>query len=853
MTIEGDGSLKAQGGSEGAGIGGSRKATGIYGNITINGGNITAIGGSGAAGIGSGTHPNTGTSLGSYNPNYNERWGTITICGGKIEATGGSNAAGIGGASHTSSGEIIINGGTVKASGDSGIGSGLGSNTGDDKGPGYYYANVTINGGDITAYATNNMGAGIGGGMYGDAYVIINGGKINASVNTNGKAYQGGAGIGGGYQGTAVININGGDITATGGNGSPGIGNGALGASTTTEKYIDDQWTGTKTVRTPGATIKENESVVNISGGTVKAYGGVHGAGIGSGNAGEWCNVNISGGDVYAVGGKSTEKEMAGGAGIGSGVKYAPSKKAYSKETDVKISITGGTVKAIAGWGAAAIGSGAGNKTAETIAIDANKASIEAYADGTKFAIDTRNVKEDGTTTSITQGREIYGNILQGTFVHKGVIGDYQQNPEGLDPIILTNDKTNQTRTLTGIPEGYRSFATSVTEAGTYTIYTDDSDIGKGEGRYFARTAKDVYDEDEILEKGVKYSVSAGKISDNFYLYPVKSVVIEKNVVTTGSLEKETINQTVNFALWDDQAKDYIRNKNGDIWIESIEIVAGKAQGKAYFINIEDKTYGIWEVNEDGSNPKGTKYNDYQLTDITTSHGNSDDNDAQINDEIWTDKVIVNNTYSPLEETIPETKPEETKPEETKPQSAPESQTSSDSDPKPGSNTSSNTSSNTNSNTSSNSVPQSNTNSVTQQGSDLIPQAPLLIPNPTPNPVNPAPIVDDEPVPVEEIAETEVPLVDLEVIENTPIPLSEGVDEHTCCLLHFILMALTLLVTCIYTKRRKDVQKDIDEKQDELLKLCKDLGILEKLIKRYPEYKVEDIIKEVMENDELAQ
>ena len=62
-----------------------------------------------------------------------------------------------------------IYGGTI-----GGIGVGLmfrngGSSGGTDKGPGYYYADVTINGGDITAYATNNMGAGIGGGMYGDA------------------------------------------------------------------------------------------------------------------------------------------------------------------------------------------------------------------------------------------------------------------------------------------------------------------------------------------------------------------------------------------------------------------------------------------------------------------------------------------------------------------------------------------------------------------------------------------------------------------------------------------------------------------------------------------------------------
>ena len=85
LTIQGNGTLIAEGGSDGGpGIGGAHNFQ--AGNITIEGGNITATGGESAAGIGAGA----GTRL---NPSY---CGDITISGGTVEATGGDNAAGIG-------------------------------------------------------------------------------------------------------------------------------------------------------------------------------------------------------------------------------------------------------------------------------------------------------------------------------------------------------------------------------------------------------------------------------------------------------------------------------------------------------------------------------------------------------------------------------------------------------------------------------------------------------------------------------------------------------------------------------------------------------------------------------------
>ena len=139
LTIHGNGSLTATGGSNGAGIGSNNNTA--CGNIVIDGGNITATGGSNGAGIGSG---------------HNGSCGNITITGGTITATGGQNAAGIGGADLGSCGNIYINGGAITATGGkwaAGIGSGHKGTCGE----------ITIAGGTVTA-TSGKQAAGIGSG-----------------------------------------------------------------------------------------------------------------------------------------------------------------------------------------------------------------------------------------------------------------------------------------------------------------------------------------------------------------------------------------------------------------------------------------------------------------------------------------------------------------------------------------------------------------------------------------------------------------------------------------------------------------------------------------------------------------
>ena len=167
------GSLKAEGGECGAGIGSRNYKNGE--NITITGGTVNATGGKYAAGIGGG---------------QNGSGENITITGGTVNAVSGQYGAGIGGGQNGSGKNITIKGGTVTAT-DKDSGAGIG---GGWEGNG---ENITIEGGTVNA-VSGQYGAGIGGGYDSSGKnITISGGTVNAT----GGLY-GGAGIGGGHNGS---------------------------------------------------------------------------------------------------------------------------------------------------------------------------------------------------------------------------------------------------------------------------------------------------------------------------------------------------------------------------------------------------------------------------------------------------------------------------------------------------------------------------------------------------------------------------------------------------------------------------------------------------------------------------
>ena len=112
---------------------------------------------------GTGSLTASSNGVGSFGAGIGGGWsipcGNIVIEGGTITATGRQTASGIGGGRAASCGNIVIKGGTIKATGGndaSGIGSGSSAGCG----------NIVIEGGTITA-SGGILGAGIGGGRKG--------------------------------------------------------------------------------------------------------------------------------------------------------------------------------------------------------------------------------------------------------------------------------------------------------------------------------------------------------------------------------------------------------------------------------------------------------------------------------------------------------------------------------------------------------------------------------------------------------------------------------------------------------------------------------------------------------------
>lgn len=529
LVINGDGKLTATGGGNGAGIGGSGAKASVYGDVIIESGEIVAIGGNGAAGIGSAAN-NQGSNA-SYKLNVGE-YGTVIINGGNITADGFGGGAGIGGGSHVD-GKVVINDGVIEHAvgrgGGAGIGAGCGSSKseGGKKGPGYYFAEVTVNGGTIKEAESEWLGAGIGGGYCSDAIITITGGTILSAKGGDGNSgsnYQGGAGIGGGYQGLAQINISAGTIKdAEGGTASAGIGYGAGALSSK---------------RNGEPTISYEEESIKISGGTFEnIQGGDGGAGIGSGNGCEKCTIEISGGTFNEIKGyKTNDGALIGGAGIGSGVGTTnESIKKYTADTELNITITGGEFDTIiGGWGAAGIGSGAGNATPEVVDIDSNNTKAIVYSDGIhKPAIE------------VTGSSDVKGTILQSIF------SDLVDTTIETDFTVTNANKSSETYELE-MPKGYKGFGVLTEDESEYVV--------KGDESYFSTKSTIGTEVEDGANTDPKLPTHDGEISAYNYLYPVSTVPEIKDEEEPGTNTGADANEDNNAIEEDGEEKDKINN-----------------------------------------------------------------------------------------------------------------------------------------------------------------------------------------------------------------------------------------------------------------------------------------------------
>lgn len=321
ITISG-GNVTANGGGHAAGIGGGSSSYSGGGNgsdITISGGNVTANGGTAGAGIGGGDGDNANGLNKESDSTGGGRGSNITISGKNtiVKAEGGAEAAGIGGGRSGDADTIEITDSTVISNGhgsdtgNSGAGIG-GGGVGAGGGAGGGISNITIKDADVTAGADAG-GAGIGSGKAS--------GWINyPSIFPNWKAEHPNEGV------ASDITISGGRVKASGGDDSAGIGGGYLGSGSdiTIKDNADVTANGGKWGAGIGGGRGGDGSDISISDSNVSASGGAAGAGIGGGRGGKGENVTISGSSTVSVkhgpGATLTSGTCYGaGAGIGNG------------------------------------------------------------------------------------------------------------------------------------------------------------------------------------------------------------------------------------------------------------------------------------------------------------------------------------------------------------------------------------------------------------------------------------------------------------------------------------------------------------------------------------------------------
>ena len=422
------GSLTANGGGRGAGIGGSDEHDG---QATITGGKITATGGNGAAGIGGGAGDKYAAVGGD---------GDVTISGGTITATGGSLAAGIGGGLD-GNGTVIITDGDITAKATGRYGAGIGGGCGEIPKGTLIGGNgtVTISGGTITEASGGYMAAGIGSGLQGLGTVTIEG----DAVIKNAQGGEAGAGIGSGTRGNSEIIIRGNAVieNAESKENGAGIGSGQGDLYPDGDGMVIDLTVGNVTIEGNAKieNAKSGSGGSGIGGGAVgignviirgnaqigNATGGEEGAGIGGGALGT--------GDVTIEGNVTIENAQggAGAAGIGGGAETQPDTEDTRNKVSIKSTEAGSpNITAKGGGvldenaplaGAAAIGSG-------SVADGATEVKSDITIEG-KVTIDTTGGGDVAIGDS-TNGETRFSGLQVGTTItRRNAKGDDVSQP----------------------------------------------------------------------------------------------------------------------------------------------------------------------------------------------------------------------------------------------------------------------------------------------------------------------------------------------------------------------------------------------------------------------------------------
>lgn len=314
-----------------------------------------------------------------------------------------------------------------------------------------------------------------------------------------------------------------------------------------------------------GSANQTNVSNIVIESGTINAYGGYTGngwgAGIGGGNNGNASNITISGGNVTAVGGSEA-------AGIGGGISASAS----------NITITGGVVYAVAGGGAtAAIGAGRklndasseGGKASDIVITGGDitvKKSDKGVAIGGSETkeVDIANtfggsltyLNADGTSDDTKTNIEKYGPVVNGKAVNSVNYADI------LGDGALSYDKDTKTLSLN------KSYTDVDSYIGNLTIYAPNTTVDLNGGEF------------SVLQGGKLVIEAAADVT--LTSAEARAIVGDANITCAGKLRITCENIAVNGNLTVNNASSVEligKNNNG-----------GTVTGAAVFNNTDEVT-----------------------------------------------------------------------------------------------------------------------------------------------------------------------------------------------------------------------------------------------------------------------
>lgn len=325
-----------------------------------------------------------------------------------------------------------------------------------------------------------------------------------------------------------------------------------------------------------GSANQTDVSNIVIESGTINAYGGYTGngwgAGIGGGNNGNASNITINGGNVTAVGGSEA-------AGIGGGISASAS----------NITITGGVVYAVAGGGAtAAIGAGRklndasseGGKASDIVITGGDitvKKSDKGVAIGGSETkeVDIANtfggsltyLNADGTEDTTKTSIEKYGPVVNGKAVNS-------LNKDKILNGALRYDPATKILSLNTDAESY---------IGNLTIYAPNTTVDLNGGEYSAHQGKLVIEaaEDVTLTSTEARAVvgdanitCAGKLRITCENFAVDGNLTVNNASSVELIGKSRDGGTVNGAA--------VFNNTGEVTIQNKDATKGAAHSISY-------------------------------------------------------------------------------------------------------------------------------------------------------------------------------------------------------------------------------------------------------------------------------